>query len=157
FASGMRLEVISPHRVDENDFLHRFIGAHGPRGHHLTFRVDDLETAMAQLERSGFPILYSNADNPEWREAFIHPRDACGVVVQIASWTNGWDISAVPIPQVDLATVDITVRNLPRALTLFGELLGGEVVEADDGATISWPGGGSIALSEGHLICGIMG
>jgi catechol 2,3-dioxygenase-like lactoylglutathione lyase family enzyme len=147
FASGMRMEVLAPHDVDENDFLERFIERDGPGAHHVTFAVPDLADATAQLEDAGFPILYSNVENPAWREAFVHPRHACGTVLQLAQ-CPGWDLSDVKPPTADLPVVHLEVKDIERALTLYRDLLGGAEHTREELVLLSWPGTGSIALHE---------
>ena len=50
FANGMKVEGLEPRRVEENDFLARFLAASGPGPHHLTFKVPDIRAALAALE-----------------------------------------------------------------------------------------------------------
>ncbi|MBI4769573.1 MAG: VOC family protein [Chloroflexi bacterium] len=63
----------------------------GPGVHHITFEVEDLDAAIAELERRGGRIAYRHTYAPGvtfegkyWREAFIHPRDAFGVLIHLA-------------------------------------------------------------------------
>lgn len=63
----------------------------GPGIHHITFEVDDLDLAIAELERRGGRIAYRHTYAPGvtfegyvWREAFIHPKDAFGVLIHLA-------------------------------------------------------------------------
>ena len=82
FANGARLEVLEP--VGAEGFLHRFLAQHGPGVHHVTFRVPDLRAACARAEAAGYGIVGYNDSNPYWQEAFLHPRQAMGIVVQLA-------------------------------------------------------------------------
>nr|WP_255499372.1 VOC family protein [Aeromicrobium senzhongii] len=145
FRSGIRLEILAPARVAENDFLERFIQRGGPGPHHLTFLVDDLSEAVATSESAGFPILYANFDNPLWQEAFIHPRHACGTVVQLAQAPD-WKVPDVDPPSADLPVINFDVCDESRALALYGDLLGGVVSVEEQGVLLSWPGTASIAL-----------
>ncbi|MBI5828173.1 MAG: VOC family protein [Chloroflexi bacterium] len=63
----------------------------GPGVHHITYQVDDLDAATAELERRGGRIAYRHTYQPGvtfegqyWREAFIHPKDAFGVLIHLA-------------------------------------------------------------------------
>lgn len=63
----------------------------GPGVHHITFEVDDLDAALADLERRGGRIAYRHTYPPGvtfegrvWREAFVHPRDSFGVLIHLA-------------------------------------------------------------------------
>ena len=63
----------------------------GPGVHHITFEVEDLDVAIAELERRGGHIAYRHTYKPGvtfegkvWREAFVHPKDAFGVLIHLA-------------------------------------------------------------------------
>jgi len=63
----------------------------GPGVHHITYEVEDLDVAVAELERRGGRIAYRHTYKPGvtfegqyWREAFIHPKDAFGVLIHLA-------------------------------------------------------------------------
>jgi methylmalonyl-CoA/ethylmalonyl-CoA epimerase len=84
YANGMKVEVLEPYAVERNDFLRRFLDRSGPGPHHLTFKVADIALALELVEAAGYRPVNVNIDYPEWKEAFIHPKDAPGVVVQLA-------------------------------------------------------------------------
>lgn len=85
-----RMELLHPTRDDSP--VAKFLQARGGPGvHHITFEVDDLDSAVAELERRGGRIAYRHT-YPEgvtfegfvWREAFVHPKDAYGVLIHLA-------------------------------------------------------------------------
>lgn len=84
------MELLQPTRADSP--VARFLEAHGGPGvHHITFEVDDLDAALAELERRGGRIAYRHEYPPgvtfegrAWREAFVHPRDSYGVLIHLA-------------------------------------------------------------------------
>jgi len=91
FAVGdSRMELLEPTRDDSP--VARFLEARGGPGvHHITFEVDDLDAAVAELERRGGRIAYQHTYAPGvtfegkvWREAFVHPEDAFGVLIHLA-------------------------------------------------------------------------
>ncbi|MGH7278639.1 MAG: VOC family protein, partial [Candidatus Rokuibacteriota bacterium] len=82
FEGGGRIEILEP--VGENGFLHRFLAARGPGIHHVTFKVPSLRDACDRAEGAGYTIVGYNDASPHWKEAFLHPRQALGVVVQLA-------------------------------------------------------------------------
>lgn len=84
FANLARIEVLMPWDIHLNDFLARFLEARGPGPHHLTFKVPDLRQALAAAEAVGFTPVNVDLSDPTWMEAFLHPREASGVVVQMA-------------------------------------------------------------------------
>ncbi len=58
------LEGLEPRHVEENDFLRRFLDHTGPGPHHLTFKVPDIEDAIATTEAAGFPLVGVNLEDP---------------------------------------------------------------------------------------------
>ena len=90
FANGARLELLMPNDVETNDFLQRFITGNGPGPHHLTFKVPDLALAIEQTRSAGYEPIGIDLSDPEWIEAFIHPKQATGVVIQLAQAATPW-------------------------------------------------------------------
>lgn len=84
------MELLEATREDSP--VARFIRAHGGPGvHHITFEVDDLDAAVKEFEARGGTIAYRHTYAPGvtfegyvWREAFVHPRDAFGVLIHLA-------------------------------------------------------------------------
>ncbi len=84
-----KLELIQP--LDPGDathFLVRFLSSRGEGVHHLTFKVSDIHAAVARARELGFEVVNVGAESEMWKEAFIHPRSAHGVLVQLAEWTD---------------------------------------------------------------------
>ncbi|MGH7339373.1 MAG: VOC family protein, partial [Candidatus Rokuibacteriota bacterium] len=79
FADGERLELIEP-LGEPGGFMHRFLEARGPGIHHVTFKVADIVAAAERVRRFGYDVVgYSDA-SPYWKELFIHPKQALGIV-----------------------------------------------------------------------------
>ncbi|HLC02636.1 MAG TPA: VOC family protein [Anaerolineales bacterium] len=84
------LELLQPTRDDSP--VAKFLKSNGGPGvHHITLEVDDLDAALAELERRGGRIAHRHTYAPGvsfegyiWREAFIHPKDAYGVLIHLA-------------------------------------------------------------------------
>ncbi|MFQ5419120.1 MAG: VOC family protein [Anaerolineae bacterium] len=85
-----RMELLEPTRADSP--VARFLKSNGGPGvHHITFEVDDLDAAVAELEQRGGRIAYRHTyaegvtfEGKVWREAFVHPKDAYGVLIHLA-------------------------------------------------------------------------
>ncbi len=85
-----KLELLQATRADSP--VAKFISRNGGPGvHHITFEVDDLDAALAELEQRGGRIAYRHTYHPGvtfeghyWREAFVHPKDAFGVLIHLA-------------------------------------------------------------------------
>lgn len=83
------MELLQPTREDSP--VAKFLKTRGPGVHHITFEVDDLDEAIAELEQRGGRIAYQHTyaegvtfEGQVWREAFIHPKDAFGVLIHLA-------------------------------------------------------------------------
>lgn len=90
FPPGVKLELLQPIRSDS--FLHRFLQRRGPGVHHLTFIVSDLPEALEVFRSQGFETVGTDLSAPTWRETFLRPRSAFGVLLQVVDTTLRWDI-----------------------------------------------------------------
>ena len=158
YDNGAKVEIISPHLVEHNDFLRRFIDRNGVGPHHLTFKVPDIRAAIAESEDAGYRPVNVDLDDPYWKEAFLHPKDAPGVVVQLAQSSTEWSSPApagIPAPVHDrTATLDRVVHavaSLDEGLALFvGLLAGAEVERSENWVELAWDKPGRLRLVEGH-------
>lgn len=82
---GSRLELIAP--LSPDSFLVRFLERRGEGVHHLTYKVTDVEAAASGAELLGYRITGLHL-HPDWSEVFLHPSDAHGVLIQLASWAD---------------------------------------------------------------------
>jgi methylmalonyl-CoA/ethylmalonyl-CoA epimerase len=89
YEGGGKIELLEP--LPGSSFLDSFF-ARSPIGglHHLTFRVADLGDACVRARAAGFALIGENHDDPNWREAFVHPRGAHGVLVQFVQAPPDW-------------------------------------------------------------------
>ena len=84
FAAGPKIELLTPTGGPDAAVLERFLATHGAGPHHLNFIVSDIERTLSRLRSLGLEPIGVNLDNPYWKEAFLHPRDAHGIVIQVA-------------------------------------------------------------------------
>jgi catechol 2,3-dioxygenase-like lactoylglutathione lyase family enzyme len=148
FGNEARIELLMPHDAEKNDFLRRFLARQGAGPHHLTFKVPNLAAALEESERFGIEPINVDMSDPMWLEAFLHPRQATGIVVQLAEAPSSWDNPAPsdfptevrrrsdgsgPIAAADLDLVAHAVADLESATDLFGGLLGGVTVRDGTG------------------------
>jgi methylmalonyl-CoA/ethylmalonyl-CoA epimerase len=82
---GSKLELIAP--LSRDSFLVRFLEKRGEGVHHLTYKVTDVEEGARRAEAVGYRTSGLHL-NPSWSEVFLHPRDAHGAVIQLASWSD---------------------------------------------------------------------
>lgn len=82
-AGGSEVELVKPTTDDSG--LARYLEKHGPGLHHLCLEVDDIEGMLAQLKEKGVRLINEEPrTNPQGRKyAFIHPKSANGVMVEL--------------------------------------------------------------------------
>jgi methylmalonyl-CoA epimerase len=95
---GLSLELLEP--LGEGSFLHKFLGKRGEGLHHLTFEVSDIrerlpelkergvrlvDPLLAQLRAGGVRVVDEFDLGAGWKTAFISPRSAHGVLIQLGS------------------------------------------------------------------------
>lgn len=123
-----RLELMHP--TGSGSFLDGFLSKREGGVHHITLETPDIEKFRRFLEEEEIPY-FGRADLGEmWKELFIHPRDAFGVLIQVAQFhPDDWLADSEKMPP-------------GRRFS---------VVKSDGGCalTLAHPGGGkaSIALS----------
>jgi methylmalonyl-CoA/ethylmalonyl-CoA epimerase len=83
-----RLEMISPVIDDPENFLNRYLDENGEGLHHLTFKVNDIHKAVARAKELGFTVVGFNVEEEDWKEAFVHPASAHGVLIQLAEFPD---------------------------------------------------------------------
>ena len=136
YDGGGRIEVIEPLGAD--GFVHRFLAARGPGIHHVTFKVPSLDEACERARARGYDIVAYDASDPEWKTAFLHPKQALGIVVQLAetsgasaprSWTPPATVAGPP-PPVTVVGLRMRVSSLERARTQWEGILDGQAAEA---------------------------
>jgi methylmalonyl-CoA/ethylmalonyl-CoA epimerase len=83
-----RIELVEP--TDDTTGVARFLASRGEGFHHVCFEVPDLATALDTLARQGVELIdrepRAGADGPV---AFIHPRSAHGVLVELVEAAGG--------------------------------------------------------------------
>ncbi len=146
FAGGGSIEALEP-RGDDG-FLHRFLAQRGPGVHHVTFKVPSTRAACDRAVAAGLnPVGFDDSD-PRWIEAFLHPKEALGIVVQFAEGHGDDDDPGEPPPGVPHAPPPVTVLGLRlRAHTReradrqwIGILQGVAEESGRDEVTYRWPG-----------------
>lgn len=170
---GMKIELLEPWNTEHNDFLARFLERNGPGPHHLTFKVPDIVAALDRARAHGYEPVNVNIDNPMWREAFLHPRQSHGTVVQLAESNEPhagraemlervrtqsvpaaqrWWVDPLPPtgPPQYLRRVVVGVDDLAAATALYHDVVDGAIDESRSSAgaasELVWPGGGRVRL-----------
>jgi methylmalonyl-CoA/ethylmalonyl-CoA epimerase len=147
FEGGGCLEVLEP--TGRDGFLHRFLAGHGPGVHHVTFKVPDLDEACYSAREMGHDVVSRDDSDPSWKEAFLHPKRAQGIVVQMVDAAP--PPASPPAPEVPPGVVDppapvrllglrLRAHTRARAIGQWRGLLGGSVEERGPNELIfRWP------------------
>jgi methylmalonyl-CoA/ethylmalonyl-CoA epimerase len=82
-AGGSRVELVEPTAPDSP--ISKFLEKRGPGLHHLAYRVDDLDAALAALRRQSIRLIDETprpgADGT--RVAFLHPKATGRVLIEL--------------------------------------------------------------------------
>jgi methylmalonyl-CoA/ethylmalonyl-CoA epimerase len=96
-----RLELISP--TGSGSFLEKFFKKRRYGGlHHITLQTPDINNAKRILQDNDIPFFgyYEYEFGPVWKEVFIHPKDAFGVLIQIAEFnSDDWLNNSLVFPK----------------------------------------------------------
>jgi methylmalonyl-CoA/ethylmalonyl-CoA epimerase len=80
------VELVKPTTDDSG--VAKFLASRGAGMHHLCFEVDDIDEMLAELKAKGVRLIDETALQMEGRKvAFIHPKSANGVLVELYQLT----------------------------------------------------------------------
>jgi hypothetical protein len=71
--------------------------------HHFNFLVTDIEDTLTLIKASGIEPVGVNLANPDWKEAFLHPRNPHGIVIQVAQPWDPADVASTRQPGAEQA------------------------------------------------------
>jgi len=92
-----RLELMTT--TGRDSFLDGFLKDREGGVHHITLQTPDLRKAKQALEARGIPTFGHAEYGDFWKEFFVHPRDAFGVLLQFAEFrADDWLSDAVKFP-----------------------------------------------------------
>lgn len=157
FRTGPKIELLTSAGGPGAAFLERFLAARGAGPHHFTFIVADISTALSRVRAAGIEPVQISLVSAAWKEAFLHPKDAYGIVIQVAGLSGPPPELAAPAqlpapgPSSAFALVEHHVADIDGAVRLFGEALEGEVVSRQDTteasvAELTWGNGARLRL-----------
>ncbi|MGA2409819.1 MAG: VOC family protein [Candidatus Binataceae bacterium] len=129
YVGGVALEFIEE-LPGVDGFIANFIRRRGEGLHHLSYEVDDIDSMVAALKAGGVRIVDEHAFPDGQKTAFISPRSAYGVLIQLWQPLN-YD-APTPRPADDgLARFDhvaIAVREITSAMEFFRRYYPAEVL-----------------------------
>lgn len=81
------IELVRPTTDDSG--VAKFLADKGAGMHHLCFEVDDIDGMLVSLKEKGIRLINETATQLEGRKvAFIHPKSANGVLVELYQLTK---------------------------------------------------------------------
>lgn len=90
--AGFTLELLEPYRPD--NAIGRFLDKRGEGLYQLSLMVEDVDRAAGELREAGLGVLGPRTypedvvlEGCRWKEAFVHPRDAFGVLLFLGERT----------------------------------------------------------------------
>jgi methylmalonyl-CoA/ethylmalonyl-CoA epimerase len=90
--AGFTLELLAPYRSD--NAIARFLDKRGEGLYQLSLMVEDVDRAAGALREEGVQVLGPRTypedvvlEGCRWKEAFVHPRDAFGVLLFLGQRT----------------------------------------------------------------------
>jgi methylmalonyl-CoA/ethylmalonyl-CoA epimerase len=119
-----RLELIHP--TGQGSFLDNFFTKNKAGGlHHISLQTPDMVKAKQTLEENGIPYFGHNEHGDFWKEIFIHPKNAFGVLIQIAEFNpDDWLNKSVVFPKGQKWKVN---KKNNRCTLIFAHPGGGKV------------------------------
>ena len=93
-----RIEIISP--TSKGSFLDGFMEKRFEGVHHMTLQTSDIEETKALLRKNNIPYFGDHEyEDVLWKEIYIHPSHAFGLLIQIAEFhPENWLSEQVKIP-----------------------------------------------------------
>lgn len=157
FSAGPKVELLTPTGGPDAAFLERFLADRGPGFHHLNFIVPDIDATLGKIRALGVEPVGVRLQDPRWKEAFLHPSDAYGTVIQVAEQAGTPPSSSPPAelgepgPSCSLSLIEQRVADIDGAARLYQEALDGQIVSRQDAAERSeaelrWPNGATLRL-----------
>ena len=97
--AGGKVEILEP--LEESTFLESFFAKRPIGGlHHITYVVTDLRTAVEASEGAGYVVHGEFDYDGRWQEVFVHPRQANGLLLQLAQTGAGYGRDLFDLEQV---------------------------------------------------------
>jgi len=81
-AGDSEIELLEPTNADSG--IGKYLAKRGEGLHHICLEVDDIETSLADLKQRGVELIgESTQRGAHGRIAFIHPKGAHGVLIEL--------------------------------------------------------------------------
>ena len=91
-AGGAPIELIEPDSPESN--IAKYLEKRGEGVHHIAYRVDDIDAALARCREQGFRLI-DEQPRPGYADstvAFIHPKSVLGILTELVQREPGHDV-----------------------------------------------------------------
>ncbi len=129
--TGIEFEIIAP--LGPKSFVTKFLEEGGPRLHHITVEVHDIDAAAEELVRLGITPFGGVSDDGQWRLTYVHPKDSGGILWQLfvpketpPVYDRSTDGGAVGLKRVD--HVSMAVSDLDGQVAFQENVFGMELL-----------------------------
>jgi len=113
---------------DTTGTIGRYLERYGAGLHSLAWRVSDLDGTEARVRERGLTVTGINREARHW---FLHPRETCGILIELTD--QDADLprrsSPGPGPAREIAWMAAVVEDTGSAQALFEELFGARTVD----------------------------
>ena len=90
----MQIELIQQMDATPSIFT-EFLAAHGPGLHQLAYWTTDFAATMYEVEKAGWPVVWSGGEGYGVRFAYVEPPNAPAAVIEISELTEATAANAV--------------------------------------------------------------
>ncbi len=86
---GSHVELLTP--TGPESAMAKFLERKGPGMHHVAYRTDDIDAALARMREAGLRLIdeQPRAGIQDSRVAFVHPKSTGGVLTEIVQPAEG--------------------------------------------------------------------
>jgi glyoxalase/bleomycin resistance protein/dioxygenase superfamily protein len=90
----MQIELIA--QLDDTPSIFtEFLAARGPGYHQLAYWATDFESTMRDVEKAGWPVVWSGGEGLGVRFAYVEPPDSPAAVIEISELTEATAANAM--------------------------------------------------------------
>ena len=90
----MQIELIRQ-EDDTPSIFTEFLTAHGPGFHQLAYWTTDFEDTMREVEKAGWPVVWSGGEGLGVRFAYLEPPESPAAVIEISELTEATAANAM--------------------------------------------------------------
>jgi methylmalonyl-CoA epimerase len=135
-AGDSEIELVEP--VSEQSGVSRYLEKRGPGMHHICLEVDDIGATLARLKAGGVELINEEPTYGSGGKliAFIHPRSANGVLVELYQLTAGESQRRRDVLDSIRERLELERQALSSGVVAFMRALRSDAGRADDGGVV---------------------